>query len=140
MLSATSGLYSWPAEQLNHYCDNKRTRVKEVQLSPSLGLDPRVQAAVYYVTVLLRRFNLQPAYPMSTRDKLAPQYLTIDSLFSRQVLSGTLASLCSHGRNRGPWIMFCKGPGTVLLTSSICSQSENIEIKASGSTQISPLV
>lgn len=138
-MSATSGLYSWPAEQLNLYCDNKRTRIKEVQLSHSLGLDPREGAAVYYVTVLLHRFHLLPAYPVSSRDKLAPQYLTIDSLF-RQVLSVTLASLCSYSRNRGPWIMFCKGPGIVLLTSSICSQSENIEIKASGSTQISPLV
>lgn len=139
-MSATSGLYSWPAEQLYHYCDNKRTRVKEVQLSLSLGLDPSVWAAVYYVTVLFHRFHLQPVYPVSPRDKLAPQYLTIDSLFSRQVLSVTLASLCSHGRNSGPWIMFCKGPGTVLLTSSIHSQSENIEIKASGPTRISPLV
>lgn len=112
-MSAISGLYSWPAEQLNHYCDNKRTRVKEVQLSPSLGLDPKVQAAVYYVTVLLHRFYLQPANPVSPKDKLAPQYLTIDSLFSRQVLSGTLTSLCSHGRNSGFWIMFCKGPGAV---------------------------
>lgn len=139
-MSATSGLYSWPAEQLYHYCDNKRTRVKEVQLSLSLGLDPSVWAAVYYVIVLFHRFHLQPVYPVSPRDKLAPQYLTIDSLFSRQVLSVTLASLCSHGRNSGPWIMFCKGPGTVLLTSSIHSQSENIEIKASGPTRISPLV